>query len=169
MPAARAVHGAGAHQGHQHHVQGAWSWGEQPWDSTGHAEGISPLEQGALFSTRDAKSKQGSHGAARGRWEMAPGRGNSRLQQDLSLHQHGKEGKALYKLHTRPSCRRVLFAPQMSSLLLLSPRVSFPALIHPGSASLERANQVNAFLTWHRKSLHFLSDSFFSPVSLQGA
>lgn len=45
-------------------------------------------------------------------------------------------------------------------------RPRFPAPLCCGSASLRRANQVNAFLTWHRKSLCFLSDSFFSLVSL---
>lgn len=43
----------------------------------------------------------------------------------------------------------------------------FPALLRRG-ASLPPANQVNAFLTRHRKSLCFLSASFFSAALSTG-
>lgn len=133
VPAARAVRGAGAPQGHGH--QGAWSWGSSPGTALGtqRASCLWPArpKQGALFSMTKAKPREDSNGAARGRWEMAPGRGNSCLQQD----RHRKKEKLSIKC-TRGYHTRVLFIPQRSSLLLLSLRASFPALIHPGSASL---------------------------------
>lgn len=114
--------------------QGAWSWGSSPGTALGMQKAsclwAARPKQGALFSTRKAKPRETSNRAVRGRWEMAPGRGNSCLQQN----RHRKKEKLSIKC-TRGHHTRVLFAQQRSSLLL-SPRASFPALIHPGSASL---------------------------------
>lgn len=78
--------------------------------------------------------------APKRRREVALTRGNVHLQQDLCLHPSAKgEGKVLYMMRAKASCWRAVL----------------------------RANQLTAFLTWHRKSLwFFLSVSFFSLLPL---
>lgn len=102
VPAARAVRGAGAPQGHGHQA-GSLELGEQPWDSTGHAEGILPL--GCTAQTRSSLLHEEGKAQGRQQWscERKVGDGSWTRELLFAAKPAQKEGKALYKMHTRPS------------------------------------------------------------------